>query len=406
MKKLLLVIALVLVSAGVFAGNVYVSHVNYTPAPAQPGKYLELWVWIDNNSNFGAEDVKVWLDLKYPFSLDPGKNNERLLGNIKNFESATVKYDLRVDPMALDGSYDLEVYANEKDALGGKKQKFTITIQQISPVLEIVDSSAAKLRPGEDVEAVLTIRNLGKAPANNIRVVFEEDRTVTTTGGVVEREIMPIGAAATFIEEIKAGEEARIKVMLSVNPDAELKNYMLPVEIRYYDPSGSSMSNTSYLGIRVDGGPIIDGVVSDVDPAAYPGAITEVTFDLFNIGVGSAYYAVAKIESEGLGLEEKKNFIGTLEADDFDSFKETINVPAGITPGKYPINLTLEYLDSASRNKKETITVYLDVLSVDEAMAASGQGGSILGSIVFLAILAVVGWFAYKKVVKPRLQKR
>ena len=95
---------------------------------------------------------------------------------------------------------------------------------------------------------------------------------------------------------------------------------------------------------------------------------------------------------------EKKVFIGTLDPDDFDSFKVTARINPQTAPGTYPVVLRFEYKNQDYESKSQEKTVELAVYRQDQANTA--QQGSIWDWLLPLVVLGIIAYFAYQRFFK------
>lgn len=412
MKKLLIAFAVLFLAANAAAADLVIDAVSYNPAPAIPGEYFDLFIQLKNNSKYLAEDIEFSLDLSggnernsdYPFSLGTGINANTVVPSIQARKNALLEYKIRVDPSALDGTYTLVFRFNDSDAL--KEYNYTITVLSRQPDIKVVDASQVAVAPGQVAELELTLKNVGTSSARDILAGIQEDRTVTATGVVVEREFVAIGASFNYVKSLEPGKEIKTTISLAVNPDAEQKTYTVPVTIKYKDANSNEYTDTSYIGLQVVQEPEIDAVVSEIVPGVMPGGASEVTVDLFNVGVGTAKYVVVEISTPSGKVDQEKVFIGTLEADDFDSFKIDVRFNTDIdTSVDQLLNLMLTYKNQYGVQKQLEKTVKLDGFSSAGAQAAAGAnpvGMAIGGIAILLQLLGlfVAGKWGYKKFVK------
>ena len=59
----------------------HIASIKYEPYPAEPGKYFDLWIKIQN-SGIDKADVKFKLIPKFPFSLDANEIAERNIAGL------------------------------------------------------------------------------------------------------------------------------------------------------------------------------------------------------------------------------------------------------------------------------------------------------------------------------------
>jgi len=401
-------VALLLLFAGIAgAANIDTNTITYEPAPVAPGGSVNVWVFVKNTAGNDAIDAMVKLEPEYPFSLLPGQSAELNIGRIAAYQTISVQYRLLVDQRAVDGTYDLRVSSGE----GGLFKSTGIGIKVLSrtPKLEIVETDVAEASPGSTVQVNLTIKNVGGGIAKSIVVKTKEDRTVTTTGVVVARDIISIGAVSKYIESLGQSQDSTVQMALGINQDASLKNYSVPITMEYYDINGTARADTAYIGLKVTSKPDLDAVVGSVKPFAFPGTTAEVTVDLFNLGLADARYVVIELSGSNVAIEDPKQFIGTLQADDFDSFKTNIAFGANVQPGALPLNLKIVYKDEDFKEQTVNKTVTVKVLNAAEVQAATGAGGiawiGIIGLALELVGLFVAARFAYRKLKQFRAKQ-
>ncbi|MFH0868944.1 MAG: hypothetical protein V1839_01825 [archaeon] len=89
--------------------GVRVALTDYDPSPAQPGKYLTLYLKAENTGGDVADNPVFKLDLAYPFSLKPGETETRTFTSIGSHEQVLLEYGLYVDKGALQGEYELNL---------------------------------------------------------------------------------------------------------------------------------------------------------------------------------------------------------------------------------------------------------------------------------------------------------
>jgi len=382
-KIFALLFAVLFFAGACWAGNITATSLSYDPAPVSPGSAVTVWVQVKNDSVYLSKDVVVDLVLEFPFSLQPGEEAERSIGQLGPFETATVEYKLLVDAKAINGTNTIKALTGE--GFPTRTNSFAVNILSRTPKLEIVKSDTELLAPGEAQPVTLTIKNIGGSIAKDIVLKVNPDRTVTSTGIVVEREIVSLGASSNYLAYLNIGEEKDVTLTLAVNQGAARKNYSIPITMEYFDQNGTAKTGTAYLGIKVSAEAQVDAVINNVSPAAFPGGTSEITVDLFNIGLADARYAVIEISGQNADIEEPRQFIGTLEADDFDSFKTKISISPSAQIGVLPLNLKIIYKDEELNEKTIDRQLYLNVVS-----AAEAQGGTSPLLVLFgLASLAL-----------------
>lgn len=405
MNKLVFSLSLLLLffSGPVWAADLQITSVDYNPAPAVPGSYFTLYAHVYNNSLFDAKDVVFQLklfaenyDTPYPFSLEPSDSGLRALGTIKAYQSAVVQFKVQADPNALDGVYSITLEVGETGKTGGFISKFPIHVLKRKPQISIVGMTPTQAFVGKTVLLELTLENIGLSPAENISIGIDEERTVTTSGAVVERSIVPLGAARVSTPSLPPGESVTLSLPVLVNPSAIPKAYFIPVTLEFYDENKTKYTETPFIGLQVLNEPSLGALVSSAEPLPSPGSKTELTLDVYNNGTGSARYLIVRVESAALEFSQSEYFIGSLEADDFDSIALNARVKGGTALGAHAIEVEFEFKDEYGERFSVKKSVPFTVYSTQEA---AKQNGSETPWVLYLvAVVLIAGaWFAWTR---------
>lgn len=403
-KFLAMCLIFLIILNGTFAGKLEVTSINYEPTPAIPGKYVSLWVHVKNNDVASAKKVSVNLvfgkgssETAYPFYLENSDTTLRPLGDLPMNDTAMAKYNLLVDPKALDGVYEITAELSENGVLKGE-DSISVSVLSRKPVIAIISASPTDAAIGKILELELAVKNTGSSTAINLSVGSSEDRTVTSTGVVVERDIIPLGSAFSHVGQLNVNETENAKISFLINPKATAKAYYIPIKLEYFDENKTKYTETSYVGIKVLDEAAIDAAVSDEKPLALPGKKTTITIDLYNAGNGTAKYLTVKIRDESniLILKQSEFLMGSLESDDFDSISFDAIVKDSAKPGTYSLAMDLAYKDSFGETKTVQKNVLLKIYSNDEVQKLNPTESSIL-PLALAAALIGGGYYFYRK---------
>ncbi|MBT4191874.1 MAG: hypothetical protein HOE11_01055 [Candidatus Diapherotrites archaeon] len=362
-----------------------IAQVSYSPSPAVPGTQITVLIQLENNESTIKENVIVHIDDNYPFSTL--EESEKNIGDIDKFGKALVEFKIYVDPSAENESYTIPVKVSAKNQPTITTDQ-TIIVSGKEPSIKVISVSDERLIPGQEKIITLEIQNLGTSTAYDIIVELQEDRTVTAAGTIVEREITPLGPALDYISQLQSKQKQNVDIKVSVNREADLKNYTLPVKITFRDSSGANTQETSYIGFKVSGTVNIDAAIKEVTPL---GAQTEITVELFNKGVGKAEFTIVEVESNFGEIEKSKQFIGALEPNDVDSFKIKIT-PIAVENKELTLNIS--YQDTDSTQKQVTLKLPVD-MNDGQANQSNPVGSIIL--LIIIVVLVYLGWRHYKK---------
>jgi len=394
--KIMFLLFMILMAAVVFGAAPEITQLNYVPSPAIPGSTIDVLVQIENEENQVADDVVVTIDNNFPFTVIG--DFEKNIGTLEKYGKTIVTFVVHVDPSAESKTYYLPTKIDSKQNPTGKGKSFPIIISGKEPIVKVVGLNGETLFPGQEQELSFNLKNVGTSTAYDVIIELQEDRTVTATGTIVEREITPLGAATAYIATINPGEEKEGKIKVNVNRTAELKNYTLPIEVSYRNSSGTRSTDTSYVGFKVTGEVELDSTIKDAPIAIIAGVETEFNIELFNKGIGKAEYILVEVSTENGIVEKPKQFIGALEPNDVDSFKAKITFNKDIQTSEQIIKLTATYQDTDALIKTKEIDLKVKVYSQADGAAATGASplAGIINLILIIVVVVIV-WKGYKK---------
>ncbi|MBS3062663.1 MAG: COG1361 S-layer family protein [Candidatus Diapherotrites archaeon] len=406
MNKMVLLIGLLcLVSLSAWAAenDVVMSSYNYEPAPVEAGQTFELWIHVKNSSGKDISGIEAVSKLEYPFSLPDGETPERVIGTLTPEGTALINYEyIKVDPNTPSGEYKFEFKVGPRSGTG-RNYYVKIKVTQKKPDIELVAVmfEPRALNPGlENGKARLTLKNLGKTTAFDVKAsmaVHAMEATVDSSAGK-ESHIKPIGSPLRYIERIAPGEEKTAELEFSVDRGADLKTYLIPLQIEYKNENNVEFSFERNIGAEVTDSPELDVVLVAVDPQAVIGRTAKISMDVFNAGGATASYVVAEPSLEGAEkIIPEKVFIGTLEPDDFDSFTFQVKFKENAKAGVYPVKVRVSYTDKGFQKQAPEKNIDLTVYTPEEAAAMARQE---LPLVPIAGGLAVLGFLFRKRLLK------
>ncbi|MFA5931132.1 MAG: hypothetical protein WC821_02365 [archaeon] len=387
--KGIILLAILMFTMTVLAATPEITQVTYTPNPALPGSIITVLVQVENLDSTAQKGVTLQIENQYPFTVktDDAMPNPVTIGNIGAYGKALTQFNVYVDPTAENKTYYLPITSSTSDNLTGKKTNFAIVVNGKEPILKVVMTSSDKLLPGQEKEIEYTIQNVGTSPAYDVILEMKEDRTVTATGAVVERDITPLGAATAYVATINPMEQKIATLKVSVTNTATIKNYTLPIQVSYRNASGTRTTDISYVGLKVFGTAELDATLKEVTGIVAAGQKPEITIEIFNKGLGKAEFTVVELKTEGT-IQKPKQFIGALGPNDVDTVKTPIVFN---TSGDQVVEVTISYQDSDSIMKTKTISIPI------KATEATAEGPNMLLILVVIAVVGLVVWNFFLK---------
>jgi len=386
---------ILMLTLGAFAAVPDISQFTYTPSPAVPGSTITVIVQLENKNDSALKGVTVQLENTYPFTIKSTDTmpNPIIMGDMAGHGKAQAQFTVYVDPSAQNTTYTIPVGIKTADITTETKTPKEITVSGNEPFLKVVGMTENKLLPGEEKIITLEVQNIGTSTAYDALVEMQEDRTVTATGGVVERDIVPLGAATAYIQEINPGEKKTAELKVSVSSTATVKTYTQPIKVSYRNSEGVRTTDTSYIGLSVFGNVELDATLKEMTGTILQGQKADITFELFNKGLGKAEFVVVELSASDAVIQNPKQFIGSLGPNDVDTIKTPIIFN---TNGNHTITATITYQDADATTKK--ILVEIPVKSP----LASEQGTN--PALIIVAIL-VIGFLVWNFFLKKKGKK-
>ncbi len=145
------------------ASSMKIETSTYDPAPAEPGKYLDLYVTIKNNGGKSAKNIAVIAENRYPFNVVDSIDNE--IKELVNGREKLIRYKIYVSEDVLSGDYNLpiKVCSDEDCDYVLKESNVEISVNAgSSPIMEIGLDDYDLITPGSLNEIIITSVNKGK----------------------------------------------------------------------------------------------------------------------------------------------------------------------------------------------------------------------------------------------------
>lgn len=373
--------------------NLQIQLLRYEPFPAEPGKYVRIWLNIENNGLASARGVEIQLLPEYPFFLDEKENATRYFGEILAKENVIVDYLIRVAPDAVGGRNNIKVIFREKDKEIWNEKKVSIYIKFSLPTISIenVRVTPAVIEPGENAIITINLKNLGDGDLRNIITRIDLTNYAITMNNDVNEKI---------IKYMNGNESKEINFYVLSYPNASCGLYKIPVFIKYSDYLGNEYSKEYFITFIIGEEPKIELSLekSEILKSGDYGNI-----EIAVINRGSCEVKLLKVsleENEDFKiLSPKKDFyIGSVSPDDYEIFdikgfveskKENIEIP-----------LLLEYVDENKNQYRERKKISLRLYSSNELSRYSVNNN--INIIFFIIVLSVAIYFLYKRRKKNR----
>lgn len=374
----------------------------YDPFPAEPGKYFDLWLQVENNGDLDAQNVDFKLMPSYPFSLDASETADRNFGTVLGHSSVLVKYKIRVDSGAVEGTSPVYYqYTTQTNAtpVPGEVDVMVLTANTVLAT-ESVGSEPSRIAPGEGANITIKFRNTANTDIKYLTVslglVTELPSSTGTT--VVELPFTPLGEGnEKTINLLPGGGEAELSFNLVANPDASSGPYKIPLLINYYDNLGNLYNKSELVGIIVGSDPVLGAEIesSGVYGTGQPG---DVNIKFVNRGVTNIKFLTATLNpsNDYKILSSDTQYIGKIDSDDYEVAKFTLSLNR-VSDGKIILPITVDYADANNVRYTKDMNITLYVYSQKELGLSSSSG---LGTIAIAIIIIAAAYLVYRRWLK------
>jgi|GEM_PF-1478431 len=331
--------------------NLVASTLKYEPYPAEPGKYLKLWISVENQGLKPAERVEFQLVPIYPFYLDEGENATRYFPVINAKESVLLEYKVRVASDAVEGWNELKLRYRLGDYLAWIEMPISVYVRTRKLILEVenIEFFPFMPQPGDQLNLSIKLRNAGDSDIHHVvATLITKDSPLVPWRSASEREI----------SLLRKNESITLTFPLLVLPSARTTVAKLPFTLTYQDSSGNTYTKSETIAVKIVARPEIEVYLleSSLTSTTRSG---RVSIDLCNSGLGDAQFLrVTVLENEDFSITSSNKFyIGGLSSDDCEAVELEISLkrPTKIVT----IPLELEYYDED--NIRYTKSMAIDV---------------------------------------------
>lgn len=403
MKKFTAYLILVLLSLSVTLAysvssiertGILVQEIKYEPYPADPGKYVDVWLKIENFGSKDADNFVIELVPGFPFSLD-SDDARRTFGTVLSHQTVLVKYKVRIDQRAVEGINPLQF---KYRADGGEKWDYG----QVDVFIRTVDANIAvnavktdKLAQGKTSTVEIELENLADSTMSDVNVKLDisgEDTPFVPIDSTAEKKIY----------KIEPGSMESVVFNLMALPDADSGVYKIPIEITFIDGTGQNYTKRSIIGLIVGTDPDLS-VIVDSSMVYKTGDIGDVVLKFVNKGLSDVKLmnVVLKPSANYEIISENEVYIGNIDSDDYETAEYRIKVKKAVK-GVTTLKLNIEYLDATNEKYSEDRDVALRIVSAKK-LGIKENGA--LGRLVGFILIVVIGYFVYKRWEKKKKAK-
>ena len=373
--------------------NMDATFLSQDPDPVEPGEYVDLRWRIENTGSEDLVNAYVRVDLPYPFSIDDPKESQKNIGTLSAIQegekSSIVKFRVRVDENAVEGTEEIKFYYSSRDLAGEILDEVDINIQSRQVVFGIksIQITPENPAPGETAQVNITLQNLNDPTLQNIRVKLDlKDTEVATLGSIDEK----------IIKRLAGNTDLTVPFTLFIGAEAASKVHQIPLKLSYSDKFGRQAGIDTYFGLKVEAPPeyLVNLEESNIYIAGKPGSVT---LSISNIGAGNLNYVAMEIlPSEDYELlSSNMIYLGNLESDDFETGEFEIFIPN--YKSSIPLQTKISFKDSFNQPMEEVVEIPIRIYTKSQAISLGLEKGRNPWVIIILLIAGGVGVYYYQK---------
>jgi len=260
-----------------------------------------------------------------------------------------------------------------------------------------VSSTPTEVAPGKIVDVVIEIEN-----------IFDDDVTNLNIKLDLFGENVPFApyqsSSEKFLDELDKGDEEDFKFKLITLPATRTGIYKILVKISY-NYKGENYTKEELISITVNSEPELK-VSLDDSVVLIKGRENSFTLKIINSGLADVKFLYVSVsDAPGLRfLNEKEQYIGDIDSDDFDNVDYNVFVKADAANS---INLpfTLTFLDATNKEFTESTNLILKTYSFKEA-AELGLVDKPKIILPLVISLLIIGYIVYRILKKRKLKKK
>ncbi|MBI4981160.1 hypothetical protein HZC30_06420 [Candidatus Woesearchaeota archaeon] len=366
------------------------------PDPVEPGQIVTAKFKVENNGSQTSKDVVVKIMPKFPFTIygdTPEKNIGQLKALATGADAAIVEFKLKVDDDAVEEDTELELAAYMGEAgVSYTNNEFLIDIQTHDAVLAITDitSEPSLIAPGSTGKVTIMVKNTADSLLKDIK--FKLDMSGSST------PVAPYQSSSErIIAQLNSNFQQTLTFTVIAKPDAASGLYKVPLNISYNDEKGTSYTQTDVLAVIIGERPKINAYIkkSTVQQAGKNGKIT---LEIANAGnTNLKFLELNLLPSEDYQLITPSSYfyLGDVDSDDTESEEIEVYVNEGVEKLKLPVKLN--YADANNQPFQQQFDLELQLYSISELEKFGVLEKSKVWIYVLIIILAVGGFFYYKK---------
>ncbi|MFH1505653.1 MAG: hypothetical protein ABIE94_01545 [archaeon] len=396
----ILLIALSNATTALDAPMLNVSLVKYEPSPAEPNSYVDVWIKVTNIGEKEAPRAKIVLNPKYPFSVAAGHKSSEDFGIIGVRDEEVVKFRIRVDKDAVQGTNELNYDVTPDYQFGNwVSGKANIDIRTRDATLAITEviTDPEEIAPGSTAKLTIKVQNMADSPLKDVTVKLDFAAVRSVTATLYDLPFAPIGTTSEQkISRINPGDTRLFLFNIMAYPEAEANLYKVPLYVTYADDIGINYTKVDMIGLVVNSEPELAVSVDGIEPNTL-GQTGDLILKFVNRGLTDIkFLSVTLGDSDAYEVLDtsKEVYVGNIDSDDYETVDYSIKLKK---TGEIEIPLTVQFKDATNKDYEQSTTLRTTVRSAEELGNGTNTTGIAILWIVIIVVVALIVWMVIRK---------
>ena len=266
-----------------------------------------------------------------------------------------------------------------------------VNLKALTPVITSITNN----------HVTLEISNTGSATLSNVDVVLQNTDTSISSSSASTTNVEKVIFDQNHWNVGNIGPNSVKTFSFNVFVPESLKNEPLrtPVKITYFDGHGEKKSVTRIADLYING--LIKPSIYGVKVIELSGKKT-IVGEILNEGNTDGLFGFVKLYPLGnSSIMESSQYIDEIEPDSPVPFNIPIEFDGGYIFGEHDVRIIVTYKDSL----REEQTINYDTTITITPFSDDTDYGSMIGGIIFLAVLIGIGYKLYSKDKIPFIKK-
>ena len=392
LKSLLILLFFSVFSIGLVSAtpglNVILS--SQTPDPVPAGNFVYVNLKISNTGSDDINDVRVRFEENKNFKLASGEDNIRNIGVLPAYSNENgsnsfviERFKILVSETAPQGLNTIKFELTSQYSRTFEYD-FNVLVEDKSSNLVINNLSVNPMEAGSKTELSFNVKNINSVNLRNVVISLNLDSVSNKALSILN------GTNQKVLLNLKNNESKNVKFLISSVPEAESRNYLLPIEIKYEDSLGNFYSQNLISSVEVYSKPII--ALKLDSQSIYSSGNAVINFAIANPGISTLKGVQFEIlpDKNYEVLSGDYQYVGDLNPDDFQTLQSNIYLKSN---KEETIKVKLTYLDAYNNKVEKIVSIPLKIFNESTLIKYGLKGSSESSSswVTYIVVLLLLG---------------